>query len=61
MAIKKGEECHCGHSHKGKGAMALIVGLLVFANIYWMNFSWAQFVGGLLVLAGIIKLAIPNK
>lgn len=42
--------------HKAKGTMALILGLLIFANAYWAIVGWDYFIGIILVLAGIIKL-----
>ena len=46
------EEMKC----KGKGIMALILGLLILANTYWVVLSWDYFIGIILVLVGIIKL-----
>jgi len=42
--------------HKCKGAIALVLGLLILANAYWTVLGWAYFIGIILVLAGIIKL-----
>lgn len=42
--------------HKGKGVMMLVLGLLVLLNAYYSVLTWANFVGVLLVLCGLIKL-----
>lgn len=42
--------------HKGKGAMMLVLGLLVLANVYFLSLDWATFIGAVLVLVGIVKL-----
>jgi len=49
---------YCGSCHGAKG---LVVGLLVLANAYW-NFvaDWWVFFGGLLVVGGLLKLAMPS-
>lgn len=45
---------------KGKGVMALILGLLILANAYWSIVSWAYFVGIIIALAGLIKIVMPK-
>jgi len=47
--------------HKGKGVMALVLGLLILANAYWSIVSLANFVGIILVIAGLVKLLMPKK
>ncbi len=47
--------------HKYKGVGMLVLGLLILANVYWELFSWAAFIGGLLALAGFLKLVMPTK
>ena len=47
--------------HKMKGWGMIVVGLLVLANVYWPFLDWGTFIGILLVLAGISKLAMPHK
>ena len=37
----------------------LVLGALVLANSYWQVFSWTNFIGWLLVIAGIMKLSKP--
>lgn len=54
MAKKK--ECCCKH----RGCMMLVLGLLVLANAYWAIVNWAVFIGAVLVLKGLLKLAMPN-
>jgi len=43
--------------HKGKGWMMIVLGVLVLLNVYLALVDWATFVGLILVLAGIVKLA----
>ena len=58
--MKKGMmECCMGH--KGMGLGMLILGGLVLGNIYWFMLSWPMFVGWVLVLAGFVKMLMPNK
>lgn len=63
MAMKKGNgmEMMCHHGMCGRCHSAKLVGLglLVLANQVWGLVSWASFVGGLLVLGGLVKLAMP--
>jgi len=44
--------------HKGKGWMLLVLGILVLLNVYLVTLDWATFIGVILVLAGLVKLAI---
>jgi uncharacterized membrane protein HdeD (DUF308 family) len=57
--MKKMMECCMGH--KGKGLAMLVLGALVLGNVYWFMLSWPVFFGGLLVLAGFLKMLMPNK
>jgi len=43
--------------YKGKGWMILVLGILVLLNVYVVALDWATFIGVILVLAGIVKLA----
>lgn len=43
-----------------KAAEMLVLGALVFVNIYYPVVSWPQFIGGVLVLGGLLKLAMPG-
>jgi uncharacterized membrane protein HdeD (DUF308 family) len=43
-----------------KGAMMLVVGILVLVNVYWQFLDWATFIGVLFVLGGLIKLIMPS-
>ena len=54
------EEC-CGMHKRAKSFGMVVLGLLVLANAYWPFMSWAGFIGGVLVLAGLWKLAKPKK
>jgi len=40
-------------------AKLLLVGVLVLGNEYYLGWSWAAFVGWLLVLMGLLKLVWP--
>ena len=54
-----GGMCHhgmCGKCHAGK---LIILGGLVLVNSLWDILSWGIFIGGLLVLGGLIKLVKP--
>jgi uncharacterized membrane protein HdeD (DUF308 family) len=57
--MKKFMECCKGH--KGKGFLVLVLGALVLGNVYWFMLSWPVFFGWLLVLAGFLKMLMPNK
>ena len=49
------------YKHHGKKAVgAIIVGLLVIANAYWGFLSWDYFIGGLLILGGVVKLLMHS-
>jgi len=47
--------------HKYKGVGMLVLGLLILANVYLEFLSWGAFVGGVLALAGFLKLVMPCK
>jgi len=51
----------CCAGHKGKGFAMLVLGALVLGNFYLAMFNWPVFVGGVLVLAGFLKMLMPNK
>jgi uncharacterized membrane protein HdeD (DUF308 family) len=46
---------------RGKGFALIVLGALVLGNIYWFMMSWPVFVGWLFVLAGVLKVLMPNK
>ncbi len=50
-----------GHMHKCKGISMIVLGLLVIGNVYWQVVDWGTFIGGILVLAGFMKLVMPHK
>lgn len=58
--MKKGM-MECCKSPRGKGFGMLIFGALVLGNVYWFMLSWSVFFGWLLVLAGFLKMIMPNK
>jgi uncharacterized membrane protein HdeD (DUF308 family) len=41
---------------KRMGCKMLVLGVLVLANSYWGIVSWTNFIGGILVIAGLVKL-----
>ena len=41
------------------GAKMLVLGLLVLANAYWPTVDWVTFIGILLVVVGLMKMATP--
>ncbi len=60
MGMSMGAMCHHGQCYKCHSVKAIVVGLLVLANQIWGFLSWGSFIGGLLVIAGILKLAMPT-
>lgn len=61
--VKEEGETH-EHWHKykqDKGWKILILGLLVLGNNYWNVVSWPAFIGIIIALAGIVKLAMPKR
>lgn len=52
--------CMMGVCNKCMGAMKVVVGLLILANVYFMRLDWAVFIGGLLVVGGLAKLVMPS-
>ncbi len=58
--VKEDMKC-CHPYHKGKGVMALVLGALILANSYWTILGWADFIGVILVLTGLIKMLVPHK
>jgi uncharacterized membrane protein HdeD (DUF308 family) len=58
--MKKGM-MKCCAGHKGKGFAMLLLGALVLGNVYWFMMSWPVFVGWIFVLAGVLKILMPDK
>ena len=54
------EKKHWKVHAKWMAAKMVILGVLIFANAYWMVMPWSWFIGGVLVLAGLVKLASPG-
>jgi hypothetical protein len=50
----------CCKMHRMKAAGMLVLGALVLINWYWGLLNWSVFIGGLLVLGGLLKLAMPH-
>ncbi|MBR9692288.1 hypothetical protein GOV06_05895 [Candidatus Woesearchaeota archaeon] len=46
---------------KHKGTMLIVIGILVILNAVYSMFSWAEFVGGLFILVGLISLVMASK
>ncbi|MBI4439845.1 hypothetical protein HY638_02645 [Candidatus Woesearchaeota archaeon] len=60
--MAKGTEMTCGihgSCFKCMGAKALVLGILVLLNAYLAVVDWAVFVGIILVLGGIMRMAMP--
>jgi len=56
------DQCSCACACKGCfGTKMIVLGLIVLANAYWNFLSWATLIGILLILAGIIKFAMPCR
>ncbi len=49
--------CGCMHI----GFCMLILGALILANVYWQLIGWPAFVGGVLVIAGFLKIIMHKK
>lgn len=52
--------CCEGVCAKCHGAKYIVLGLVVIANQYWLNWSWALVIGLLFILKGIMKVAMPT-
>lgn len=46
---------------KCKAIAMIVFGLLVIGNAYWGILDWATFIGGAIILAGVMKLFMPHK
>jgi len=60
MDDAKMQECWKMHK-KCMGWKMLVLGILVLANSYWNVVDWATFIGGILAIAGILKLLMPMR
>jgi len=49
----------CKMHMKMMGCKMLVLGALVLANNYWKIVDWTAFIGGLLVIAGVVKMIMP--
>jgi len=54
----KMQEC-CKMHKKIMACKMLVIGALILANSCWKIVSWANFIGGILVIAGVLKLLMP--
>ena len=59
MMSSSGTVCYHGACMRCHSAKLIIIGLLILANQLWMFLSWGSFIGALLVLGGLVKLAMP--
>ena len=57
MKDMKGKDKHHGMHMKHKGTMMVILGGLILANVYWIKLGWGAFVGGVLVIGGLVKMS----
>lgn len=57
----KGMQEHWKMHKKMMGWKMLIVGVLVILNAYFNVFNWANFIGLLLVIGGIMKLTMSEN
>ena len=53
-------ECHDGVCGRCMGGKLIVVGAIVIANQLWLNWSWWLVIGGLLVIKGLLKVAMPG-
>ena len=58
MDDAKMQEC-CKMHKKHMGCKMLILGLLILANSSWNIVDWATFIGGIIAIAGLLKLIMP--
>ena len=56
---KKTEEC-CACSPRCMGLKLLVLGVLIVLNTMYSWVSWGLFVGGIVGLAGLLKLVTPK-
>ena len=55
-----GDDCCCGACAKCHAAKYVVVGAVVLATaVYWPDKIW-HVLGGLLILKGVLKMAMPN-
>lgn len=67
MTIMAKKEMMMDEEHSGMhkkmmkmiGCKMLVLGILVLGNVYWPMLTWPAFIGWVLVVAGISKLAFP--
>lgn len=45
---------------KSHGIKMLVLGILIVLNAKYIWFDWATFIGGLLAIAGLVHLVMPN-
>ena len=54
------EDCCCGACTKCHAGKHIVVGAIVLATaVYWPDKIW-HVLGGLLILKGVLKFAMPN-
>jgi len=60
MKMNKKDLEHMQMHKKKKGAMMLILGLIILINAYWPFISWWGLLGLVVALAGLKKLIMPG-
>jgi len=60
MARDMNDSKHWMMHKRWMGVKMLILGLLVLANIFWAQLYWGTFIGGVLVLWGLIEMLMPG-
>ena len=60
MAKDMSKTCMGGMCSKCHGSMKLVAGLLIWANAYFTYADPWAFLGGLMVVGGLLKLAKPG-
>lgn len=60
MAMDDMSKKHWMMHKKMMAGKMIALGALIFANAYWQFVNWTWFIGGVLVLGGLLKLAMPS-
>jgi hypothetical protein len=59
MTMDSGSSKHWMMHKKMMGGKMIVLGLLIVANVFWIQLNWALFIAGVSILAGIGKLIMP--
>lgn len=52
-------DCMWGNCYKCWGWMLIVLGALVLINDWWLGWTWATFIGVVLILKGLLGLYKP--